>query len=172
MATNIVTNYGVISQIKTCQYFRVNLGLASTIDKGGRRIFNEKDKFSYYYSSQYQTTIYAQGNIGDIKFYVDHFIKDPVIALYSGPTFEEFIFNVDFEMIKTKGIEFWLGHILKQTEEMYEERVQQEELKKMEEKKVGNPDIISINPGAVTYEDLKAYLQKQNNERYKNNQQI
>ena len=37
----------------------------------------------------------------------------------------------------------------------------------MEPKKVGNPEMITFNPGAVTYEDLKAYMEKQNAERYK-----
>ncbi len=35
-------------------------------------------------------------------------------------------------------------------------------MNKKEEKKVGNPDIISNNPSAVRYEDIKAYMDKQN----------
>jgi hypothetical protein len=33
---------------------------------------------------------------------------------------------------------------------------------------LGNPESILKNPGSVTYEDLKAYLEKKNSERYKN----
>jgi hypothetical protein len=37
----------------------------------------------------------------------------------------------------------------------------------MEPKKAGNSEMVTFNPGAVTYEDLKAYMEKQNAERYK-----
>ena len=32
--------------------------------------------------------------------------------------------------------------------------------------------MVTFNPGAVTYEDLKAFMEKQNAERYKNNKGI
>lgn len=169
MAYNIVTNSVVMYEVKKCRYFKVNLGLASTMEKNGNREFNVSDKFSFYYNSQYKTTIYAQGNVGDIKFYVDVFVKDPIMAIYVGPEFEEFIINVDFEMIKEKGVDFYLGHILKQVEEEHEERIKLNTQKKMEPKPDGNADLITFNPGAVRYEDLKAYLDRQNKERYKTN---
>ena len=48
-----------------------------------------------FYNSVYNTIIYAQGNIGNIKLYTDHFIKDPVLAVYFGENFEEFVFEWD-----------------------------------------------------------------------------
>ncbi len=57
----------------------------------------------------YKTTIYAQGNIGDIKFYTDVYIKDPVMAIYIGNEFEEFLIDVDFNLIKEKGTDSYLG---------------------------------------------------------------
>lgn len=167
MAYNVVTNSMVVYQIKKCKFFKTNLGLASTVDKGGNRVFNENDKFAHYYNTQYRTTIYGQGNVGDIKFYVDHFVKDPILAIYVGPQFEEFILDVNFEMIDEKGIDFYLGHVLKEVELQHEERVKTNTEKKMEPKKSGNPELITFNPGAVTYDDLKAYMEKQNAERYK-----
>jgi hypothetical protein len=169
MALHVVCGYHVVQDFKKSRYFRVNLGLVQTVDKGGRRLFNEKDKFSHFYNNQYRATIYGQGNIGDIKFYTDHFIKDNTIAVYYNNTFEEFIFNMDYDLLKQKGIDFYIGHILKSVEEQYEERVKNEELRKLEEKPEGNADMITINPGSVTYADLKAYLDKRNKERYKNN---
>jgi hypothetical protein len=68
-----------------------------------------------------------------------------------------------------KGIDFFLGHILKNVELEYEERVKNEELRKIEEKPKGNPDAILNNPGNVNYEDLKAYLELKNKGRFKNN---
>lgn len=167
MAYNVVTNSFVVHEIKKCRYFKTNLGLASTVDKNGNREFNDKDKFSYYYNTQYRTTIYAQGNVGDIKFYTDVFIKDPVMAIYVGPENEEFLIDVDFNLIKEKGIDFYLGHILKKVEEEHEERIKTNTEKKMEPKPAGNSEMITFNPGAVRYEDLKAFLEKQNAERYK-----
>jgi hypothetical protein len=167
MAYNVVTNSFVMNEIKRCRYFKINLGVASTVDKNGNREFNDQDKFSYYYNTQYRTTIYAQGNVGDIKFYNDLFIKDPLMAVYVGQENEEFIIDVDFELIKEKGIDFYLGHILKKIEEEHEERVKLNIEKKLEPKPVGNSDMVTFNPGAVRYEDLKAYLEKQNSQRYK-----
>ena len=92
MAYNVVTNSFVMSEVKRCRYFKINLGVASTVDRNGNREFNDQDKFSYYYNTQYRTTIYAQGNVGDIKFYVDHAIRDDNFALYYGDNFEEFTY--------------------------------------------------------------------------------
>ena len=167
MASNVVTNAFVIQEVKKCRYFKINLGLAATVDRNGNREFNDKDKFSYYYNTQYRTTIYAQGNVGDIKFYTDVFIKDPIMAIYVGTENEEFLIDVDFELIKEKGIDFYLGHILKKVEEEHEERIKANTEKKAEPKPAGNSEMITFNPGAVRYEDLKAYLEQQNAQRYK-----
>jgi hypothetical protein len=167
MAYNVVTNSFVIQEIKKCRYFKTNLGLAATVDKNGSREFNTSDKFAYYYNSQYKTTIYAQGNVGDIKFYTDVFIQEPLLAVYVGPEHEEFIITVDFELIKEKGIDFYLGHILKKVEEEHEERVKLNVEKKAEPKPSGNAELVKMNPGSVRYEDLKAFLEQQNAQRYK-----
>lgn len=167
MGLSIVSGYNIIPEFKKSNFFRQSLGLVTTVDKGnGKRIFNDKDKFSYFYNTRYRTNILGQGNIGDIRIYTDHFIKDGTIAVYYGDTFEEFVFSFDFNMVKEKGINFYLGHILKNVEEQYEERVKNEELRKMEEKPVGDPDMVFKNPGSVTYADLKAYMEKKNKNRY------
>lgn len=168
MGLNVVCGYHISNEFKKSRYFRQNLGLVATIEKNGRRVFNDKDKFNQYYNTQYRTIIYAQGNVGDIRFYADHFIKDSTVAIYQGDNFEEFLFEFDFELVNEKGIDFYLGHLLKKVEEEYEERVKNEELKKLEPKPDGNPDNILNNPGNVTYADLKAYLDKKQKERYKN----
>jgi hypothetical protein len=169
MALNIVSAYQNLQTFKKSRYFRLNLGLVSTVEKNGDRTYNEKDKFSFFYFSQYNATIYGQGNVGDIKFYTDHFIKDNTIAVYYGDNFDEFIFTLDPNYIKEKGVDSYLGYILKSVEEQYEERKKKDELKKIEQKRqVGNAEKIFKNPGQVNYEDLKAYLEKQRQERFKN----
>ena len=126
---NIVTSPFIISEIKKCKYYKVNLGLVSTIDKNGHRVLNENDKFGYFYNSQYKTTIYMQGTIGDISFYIDHYIKDEVLAVYYNS--EEFIIPFDKPLLVEKGIEFYLGSIFKKIEIEYEDRIKEAEEKKL-----------------------------------------
>lgn len=167
MAVNIVTNFQIINKIKTSRYFRTNLGLVATVEKNGSRKYNDRDSFSMFYNSIYNTIIYAQGNIGNIKLYTDHFIREELMAVYFGENFEEFIFEWDDKMFKEKGMDFYLGHILKETEIKYEEKLKNDELKKIEEKPAGNADLVFNNPGSVSYADIQAYLEKKRQERYK-----
>lgn len=166
MATHIVSNYNNIQKFKRSKFFKQNLGLVATVERNGKRVYNDSDRFSNFFNMQYKTTIYGQGNIGDIKFYTDHYIKDNSMAVYFGDNFEEFIFNFDDEIVKEKGIDHYIGKILKTVEEEYEERAKKQELKKLEEKPEGNPDKITMNPGQVTHSDIKAYIEKKRKERY------
>jgi hypothetical protein len=162
---NIVSSFQTLQEFKKSRYFRVSLGLVPTVEKNGSRVYNDKDRFAKFYNIQYNTTIYGQGNVGDIKFYVDHYIKDTSFAVYTDDL-QEFLFQLDSLLIRDKGIEFYLGHILKTVEEEYEARVLANELKKIEEKPLGVSDKIFSNPGNVNYEDLKAYLAEKNKKRY------
>ena len=71
------------------------------------------------------------------------------------------------QLIKEKGIDFYLGHILKKVEEEHEERIKANIEKKAEPKPTGNSEMVTFNPGSVRYEDLKAFLEQQNAQRYK-----
>jgi hypothetical protein len=161
---NIVLKPSLINELKRSRHFRQNLGLVSTIEKNGSRVYNDKDKFSHFYNTRYNTTIYMQGSVGDIIFYIDYYIHDDVMAVYYN--MEEFIFNFDFNIVKEKGIDFYLGHILKTLETEYEDRLKKAEESKIETKNKGNADLIIKNPGNVTYEDLKEFLDKKNKNRY------
>ena len=68
-------------------------------------------------------------------------------------------------MISSKGIDFYIGHIIKEVETKYDELVKNNELKKLEEKPKGNASKVIQNPGAVSYEDLKAYLEEERRKR-------
>lgn len=164
MAYSIVTNMSVMQDIKKSSYFKVNLGIVNTIDKGDNRIYNDRDKFAYHYNNLYKTTIHGQGNIGDIMFYVDHYIKGDVLAVYYNT--EEFIFNHDKKMVQEKGINFYLGHIIKELETQHEERIKAAEDKKIEIKPEASAESLMKNPGAVSYEDLQAYIKAKNEKRY------
>jgi hypothetical protein len=162
---SIVSSFQTLQEFKKSRYFRVSLGLVPTIEKNGSRIYNDKDKFAKFYNMQYNTTIYGQGNIGDIKFYVDHYIKDKSFVVYTDDL-QEFLFELDNLLLRNKGIDFYLGHILKTVEEEYDERVKANEIKKIEDKPIGVSEKIFSNPGNVNYEDLKAYLAEKNKSRY------
>lgn len=164
---NIVTRDSLIGEIKKSKYYKQNLGLVSTVEHNGERKLNEKDKFAYHYNTLYKTNIAMKGNIGNILVYLDYYIHEDVIALYYN--IEEFIFNWDRQTVKEKGIDFYLGSLLKKVETEYEDRLKAAEEKKIEIKKEGNADKLRMNPGNVNYDDLKAYLEQKNKNRYTTN---
>ena len=47
----VVSNEFVMNYVKTSQYFSRNLGMVSTIDNSGRRVYNDKDKFGLLFST-------------------------------------------------------------------------------------------------------------------------
>ena len=96
---SIVSSFQTLQEFKKSRYFRVSLGLVPTIEKNGTRVYNDKDKFAKFYNTQYNTTIYGQGNVGDIRFYVDHYIKDSSFAVYTNDL-QEFLFKLDALSIK------------------------------------------------------------------------
>ena len=168
MQYNIVTNYKINQIIRSkSKYYKVNLGLSSTQESNtGDRNFNKTDDFAFYYNNLYRTTIYGQGNIGTLKFYTDHYIKEDKIAFYYDK--EEFLFDLDEKMIKEKGSDFYLGHLIKTIETEHQDRLKKkEEEKEIKKQEVGDPNMIFQNPGAVKYSDLKAYLEKKASERLK-----
>jgi len=108
----------------------------------------------------FNNLILRQSNEGIVR------LKD-VAKVEIGPENEEFLIDVDFQLIKEKGIDFYLGHILKKVEEEHEERIKANIEKKAEPKPTGNSEMVTFNPGSVRYEDLKAFLEQQNAQRYK-----
>jgi hypothetical protein len=95
-------------------------------------------------------------------------IHDLNFGVYVGETFEEFVNSFDYQIVGEKGVDFYLGHLLKNADEAYEEKKKNDELKKIEREE-GSADKLIQNPGGVTYEDVKAYMEKKQAERYKNN---
>ncbi len=165
---NIVTNYKINQLIKSSsKYYKINLGLSATTESNSSdRVYNQKDEFAYFYNTTYRTTIMGQGSIGSIKFYTDHYIKEDKIAFYFKN--EEFIFDFDFKIVKEKGVDFYLGHLIKTIETQYADRLKKKEEEKEVKKTVkADAEKIFKNPGAVSYEDLKAYMEKQRVERLK-----
>lgn len=164
----IVTGRQTLEHFKKCRYFRQNLGIVSTIDKNGTRTLNDADKFAFYFNSLYKTTIYGSGNIGDVKFYYDIYINDGSIGVYIGDNgyYDEFIFKYDKELQQEKGIDNYVGYLLKESETEYERRKEAEKIKREAPKPTGNSNKLTMNPGNVTYEDILAYKKNKNNKRF------
>lgn len=165
----IVTGRETINSVfKRCEYFKQNLGMVSTIGKNGHRILNNKDDFAFYFNTLYKTTIYGSGNIGDIVFYYDVYIKDKSIAVYicEDGLYDEFIFEYDRKLEKEKGINNYIGYLLKESETEYEVRKEKEKIKKETPKPVGNSQKLTLDPGNVTYDDILAYKKSKNKKRF------
>ena len=167
MEFNIVTNYKINQILRAkSKYYKVNLGQAITLEnRSGDRVMNANDKFAFTYNTFYKATILRQGSIGDITFYTDHGIFEDVVALYIDR--EEFIHQFDERMITEKGVDAFLGHILKISKEEFE-KINNQETEETEIDKKGNADKLIENPGSVTFADLKAYMEKKQMERLKN----
>lgn len=164
----IVTGRNTLNVFKKCKYFRQNLGIVSTVDKNGSRSLNDGDKFAFYFNSLYKTTIYANGNVGDVKFYHDAYINDKSIGIYIGDdgSYDEFIFEYDNNLKQEKGIDNYIGYLLKESETEYESRKEEEKIKREAPKPSGNSQKLSLNPGNVTYEDILAYKKSKNKKRF------
>jgi hypothetical protein len=167
MEYNIVTNYKINQFLKNnSKYYKVNLGQSLTFeDRSGERVLNKKDPFSFVYNTFYKAQIMRQGSIGDITFYTDNDIREDVLALYIDN--EEFVHQYDERFIKEKGVDAFLGNVLKISKEEFEAISKQ---KSDEENitKTGNSEKVLQNPGSVTYADLKAYMEEKNAQRLKN----
>lgn len=155
MEYNIVTSYKINMEIAKYKHYIKSLGFASSEEsKTQGRILSNKDNFAHFYNTKYRTTLYAQGLIGNINFYTDHHILDSILAIYYDK--EEFILDFDYNILKEKGIERYLGSFLKKVEIELSER---KGTNKILEDKVGDAMQVIKNPGAVSHEDIAAYLE-------------
>lgn len=167
-AYNIVTNYKINQLIRfSSKYYKVDLGYSITAESNSSdRVYGKIDKFAHFYNTYYKASILGQGSIGNITFYTDHHIKEDKIAFYFKQ--EEFVFDFDMKLMKEKGMDTYLGHFLKTIEVEYLDRVDRQKVQKENNiEKVGDHTKIFKNPGNVSYEDLKAYLENQRLERMK-----
>lgn len=166
-AYNIVTNYKINQIVKSySKYYKISLGFSATTESNAaERVLNKKDDFAYFYNTLYSTTIMGQGSIGNIRFYTDHYIREDKIAFYFKK--EEFIFDFEQNLVKEKGIDFYLGYLIKKIETEHADRIKKEQEAKENKKVIANSEKVFLNPGNVTYEDLKAYMEKQRAERLK-----
>ena len=166
MEYNIVTNERILDVVKTYKNFTKSLGYSTTLDTPNEgRQFNKMDKFALFYNKRYKASILGTGYIGDINFYHDHFIKEDLIAIYVNE--EEFVFDFNWKLCKEKGIEWFLGYLLKDVDFKIES-LKTPAKPLAEEKVLGNPYKLVLghkdySPGNVTWDDMKAYKEAKRN---------
>lgn len=158
MRKNVVTNIQLMNEFKRSEYFRTNLGMATTMERSGERVLNKADTFASYYYSRYRSYPLGQGIIGELMFYVDHYIKDPLIAFYVDD--QEFIFEYDSGHVEQHGINHYIGHLMMSVDTrmgIRQEKIEEEQDMRFSD--VPDPNKLMMNPGAVNYEDLRAYIE-------------
>lgn len=176
---NFVMGYRISNFFKTSKYIKSDLGFSYSEEnpKTGERVLSRSDKFALSYNHTYSSTLMKFGSITNIDFYIDSGINAPQIAIYY--ELEEFVINWDDNYYKSKGIDSYIGFLLKKVENDYNERingptiktnnsfseedprVESQDMNKPndEPKYKGNSDTVKMNPGGARYEDIIAYIQ-------------
>jgi hypothetical protein len=164
---NFVASQRTISKIKQgSKYFTPYLGMAfTTEDKDGRKFrINDKEKFAKDYFEKSGRMAYSQGKIGSINFFVDHYITDSLVLCYYND--EEVAFEYLDHTAKEKGVDAYLGSMIKKVESIYAEEVTSKK-ENMTERDInqmpGDASKLYTNPGQVTYDDIKKYMQQKKN---------
>jgi hypothetical protein len=170
---NFVTGIDISITFKQSTLFKTNLGRSITTrqkesDRSGERhvtkfSINDSDVFVKFYYEKFKTIIQSVGNIGSINFFTDHYLKNDQIVVYYKE--KEFVFTHDLVILKNKGVDNYLGYIIKEIETKYIDQVKDAKDIVLEEDldANGNPDKLFTNPGAVSYEDLKKYIKQKKN---------
>ncbi len=164
---NFVASQRTISKIKQgSKYFTSYLGMAfTTEDKDGRKFrINDKEKFAKDYFDRTGRMSYSQGKIGSINFFVDHYITDNLVLCYYNN--EEVAFEFLDQVAKEKGIDAYLGSMIKKVESIYAEEItdKKENITERDiDKMPGDASKLYTNPGQCNYDDIKKYLQLKKN---------
>jgi hypothetical protein len=159
MEYNVVTNQRILSVIKPYKNFRKSMGFTATMEVNKERVWNEADKFALFYNKRYKAAILGEGYIGDISFYNDHLIREDQLAIYVGE--EEFVFDFNWKLYKEKGIEWYLGYLLKDVDFKLQE-ISKPKVEIKNQPKKGNPYKLvyghkDYSPGNTSWDDIKAY---------------
>jgi len=158
MSFKFVSNKSIISKFKSSKLFKTDLGRSFTNSgKGGIKAdFSRQEDFVRNYYEANNQMLHKEGNIGKIEFYSDFRVNNKIKVFYEN---YDFIFDYDMTSLRDKGVEAYLGSILKDIEinllpNMKPKKVEKIELS--EEQRIAlAQQKIKTNPGAVTYDDIK-----------------
>lgn len=154
---NIVCNKRVNMSFRKSNYFKTDLGRTFSVrEKDDRKSFNisSNEDFMKNYFATKKIIIYKEGNIGTLTLYTDHYLSnDKIIVNYDDKDFE---FLFDKEHVDAKGIDDYIGSIIKEIETKYK-KIKEEEVILDENDIISDPNKLFLNPGSVNYEDIVAY---------------
>jgi hypothetical protein len=147
-----------IKEFQKSKYFQKTLGTALTTENkntGGRELV--KNDFKTWYYKKFKSLLFLEGKIGPLELYTDYYIKKNVLGFFLKENPDDYQYAIDWDgnYITENGIDSWLGKILKDVNESIEE----ENIKPKEEK-VGDGNKLYTNPGEVSWDDLKDYMNK------------
>lgn len=156
---NFVANLNISHCFKKSKYFKVNLGSSiSAVDKNNNRRFNinDRDTFVKFYYEKHKIIVQSVGNIGTVNFFTDHYIKDDIIVVYYNDN--EFVFKHEWRLLESKGIDAYLGSLIKEIEVKYASEIKDSKpLSETVKKDEGNAEKVFLNPGAVSWKDIEAF---------------
>ena len=129
--------------------------------KGGLKadLSRQEEFVQFYHGKTNGVKLHKEGSIGQIEFFTDYTIRDQVIVFYDQ---YDFTFIHNQRTMRDFGIEKYLGSIIKEVETKFLPNIKKdEEIDKgitAEQKMQMAQDKIKINPGMVTYDDIKELL--------------
>jgi len=165
---NFVSKKRIIDSFKSSSHFKTYLGYAMSVDDAGERKFkiNDKDKFVQFYHNKYKIALLTEGNIGTLNFFSDYYIEDDIVVVFFND--KDFVFKFEESELIGRGVDKYLGAIIKEIETKHEEELANAGGAKANKsitgtRPKGNPDKLINNPGSVTWEDIESYYKKKNN---------
>ena len=158
---NFVTSPNLANIWKGSKLFKTSLGRSITKKSGEdkrKMEINNKDVFVKFYLEKKNKVPYLVGNIGQLNFFKDHYLKNDDITIFYSD--KEFNFEHNEEKLKKEGVNSYIGSFIKEIEEKYSDELV--DVKPIDVTKEGDPRNLFKNPGTASYEDLKAYLKEKN----------
>jgi len=152
---NFVTNHIINKEFKKSKYYKTDLGRSLSVTENDRRVFrlNDDSVFINFYLTKYNIVIYNEGNVGQLNFLCDHYIKGNIIMVFRDEV--EFIFEHDPNLLRTKGIDGYIGSFIEDIETKHNDEI--EDHIGMTDDVVVDLSNIKLDPGNVSYEDIKKY---------------
>ena len=161
---SFISSKKIIDSFKKSKWFKTDLGSVFMPASKDRKFdYTKQSKFMQYYLVTYGSKLYKEGNIGEqISFYTDWKITDSTIVVFYQDE-HHFVFQYDMKVIEAKGVDSYLGSLIKVIETEYlpnivhnKETVTVED--SVEDKYKRAQEKIKQNPGNVSYDDIKDYL--------------
>jgi hypothetical protein len=155
---NITGTKKFVDKLKQSKYYKQSLGQSLTVEKNGGRKMRQ-DVFTSWYYKNSKALIFKQGEIGNIHFYIDYYLKEDVVGFFLQNDLDkhQYAINWEEEEIEENGIDNWLSNKLKEIDEQILESDLNKENK---DNIIGDENKLQMNPGSVNWKDIEAFYKK------------